>query len=218
LFNPPITIAIIEDHAVFRMGLAGYLKKTDGVKQVIEFESAEAFLEHVSTSRIDIAIVDLELPGINGHELTSLIKEKQLAGKVVMLTSYDERDAVINAFTSGADGYCTKRICDDILQVIQSILSGGIWIDAGVANYVMDVLKSPGGKQAGNANHEQWTLEDHEITILQKISEGKNNQTIAGEIHVSVHSVKGYLANIFKKLAVSDRSEAVAKSIRAGLI
>ncbi len=208
-----INVTIIEDHIEFREGLAYLLNATEGFDCLDVFGSAEEGIEGLS-EKTDVILLDIGLPGITGIEAVKLIKKDLPNVKIIMLTVFDDDDNILKAIMAGADGYLLKKTAPvNILSALKESLTNGSPITASIAKKVMELFRS----YAPNKT-EEFSLSDRELEVLELIVNGSNNQEIADKIFISINTVKNHIRNIYEKLHVHSKSEAVVKAIRQGII
>jgi len=160
------------------------------------------------------------MPVLNGIKATQKIKAINGDIKIIMLTSYSEKEQVLEAFNSGANAYCMKNIqLDDLVNVIKTVMEGSLWVDSGIAGYILEILQS---KQNINMDNPQKdnnsNLTAREKEILKLIATGLNNKDIAEKLCLSLHTVKNHVRSIIHKLAVSDRTQAAIIALKENLI
>lgn len=206
----PINILIVEDHTVVSEGLASMLSTDEDLKLLRSRTSGEEAIEAVAAGGIDVILMDVSLAGnLTGIEATRLIKQSSPETKVLVLTMYTDPATVAEAIKAGADGYMSKGASrDSLLRAIWDVSEGKAVLDPGVTDGVFGRL---GGRQAG-------ALSDREVAVLQSLSNGNSTKDTASEMHLSEETIKTYLKQVFRKLQVRDRTEAVAEAFRRGLI
>lgn len=201
---------IAEDHVLVSQGLEIMLGKAEDLDLVGVVDTGEGAVERASADHIDVILMDINLgSGINGIEATKLVKEKSPDTKVLILTMYTDPATVAEAIKAGADGYISKGASGDALaQAIRDVMEGRAVLDPNVTEGIFDRI---GGK-------ETRTLSDRELTVLQELSHGRSTREIAEALFLSEETVKSHLKQIFRKLKVRDRTEAVAEAFRRGLV
>jgi DNA-binding NarL/FixJ family response regulator len=201
---------IVEDHTLVSEGLEVMLSMADDLELVGVERSGESAIERVKSESVDVVLMDVNLgPAMNGLEATRQIKEGSPATKVLVLTMFTDPGTVAEAVKAGADGYLSKGSSrDNVLQAIRDVAEGRSVLDPNVTEGIF-------GRIGGKDPH---ALSDRELTVLQELSHGKSTRAVAEHIHVSEETVKTYLKQIFRKLDVHDRTEAVAEAFRRGLV
>ena len=211
-------LLIIEDHELTRFGLKTAFESCDFINNIYEADSAENGLDIINKYDINLIIMDLGLPGINGIDATQIIKEKNKDIKIVILTSHNDEKEVINSLKAGANAYCSKEINPMRLkQVIQSVLDGAAWFDPAISQIVINAA-AKSIKQNSAKPEKDYYLTARETQILKLITEGYSNIEIANELYVSINTTKAHVASILQKLEVDDRLQAALKALKEGLV
>ena len=227
-----IRIVIIEDHDLTRLSIRTALLKEDDIEVVGEANNAHNGLKMLKKLEPDIAIVDIGLPDQDGIEVTRKIKttadHRQLNIKVLILTLQDHKEAVLSAFTAGADSYCMKDIrCDNLLEAVRVTADGNPWIDPMIARIILEeaqqnpysITVNSAPKPPKNQRHIQpHTVTGRELEVLELIVEGSSNAVIAARLHITVGTVKTHVRSIMNKLCADDRTQAAVLALRSGLV
>ena len=213
-------ILIIEDHELTRFGLKTAFEACDFLGEIFEAESAEKGLEVFDNNNIDLIIMDLGLPGMDGIEATKQIKSKNKDIKIVVLTSHNDEQEVLNSLKAGANAYCSKEINPKrLIQVVQSVLDGAAWFDPSISHIVLDAASKTQEKSGEDVKPEKdYGLTTRETQILKLITEGYSNIEIAQELFVSINTTKAHVASILQKLEVDDRLQAALKALKERLV
>ena len=211
-------ILIVEDHELTRFGLKTAFESCDYVDEIFEAESAETCLEIVQAYKVDLVIMDLGLPCMNGIEATANIKQLNKDIKVVILTSHNDVQEVLNSLKAGANAYCSKEINPKRLtQVVSSVLEGASWFDPSISHVVLEAAAK--SQQASAVKPEKdYGLTSRETQILKLITEGYSNNEIANQLFVSINTTKAHVASILQKLEVDDRLQAALKALKERLV
>ncbi len=217
-----VRVIIIEDYKLTRVGLRYALNEIENINVIAEAQNAEAGLELIRTEQPDVVLMDLGLPGINGLEATSRVKEISPNTKIIILTSHDREEEVIASLGSGASGYCLKDIDPVTLSnVIKNVAKGACWIDSNVAHLALKLFPKPENTEIMNnydSSDVKTKLTERENEVLKLLVQGKSNTEIASELIVSVHTAKAHVCSILQKLCVDDRVQAAVKAIKEGLV
>lgn len=211
-----INVAIVEDNTTIREGLAALINGTEGYKCVGAFGDVESFLPKINVLEINVVLMDIGLPGMNGIEgvKNAVIKNSDL--NILMLTVYEESEFVFDALCAGACGYLVKKTPPTrLLEAIRDANDGGSPMSSRIARQVITAFKE--GKNA-SLDQKDFDLTEREISVLNLLAEGYNYQEIAESLYISVDTVRHHIRNIYKKLHVHSQSEAVAKAIRKKII
>lgn len=205
-----IRILLVEDHAFTRDGLRATLNLEPDLRVAAEARSGEEALEVLERHGVDVAVVDIGLPGIDGIQTAAEIKARWPETRIVMLTAHDLRDEVFASLASGADAYCLKSAQPELLLLaIRAAAAGSAYLDPQVAHHVL------GGVRAPESNS---PLTHRELDVLRLIADGLPNKDIATQLDVSVSTVKLHVQDILIKLKAADRTQAAVKALRAGLL
>lgn len=211
-------ILIVEDHELTRFGLRTTFEGVDFIGTVFEAEYVEKALEIFNNNKIDLIIMDLGLPNINGIEATKKIRAKNKEVKIVILTSHNDEKEVLDSLRAGANAYCSKEINPSRLtQVVHSVLDGASWFDPSIAHVVLKAATSDTA-QSELETKETYNLTSREAQILKLITEGYSNNEIAKELFVSINTTKAHVASILQKLEVDDRLQAALKALKHKIV
>ena len=218
----PITVIIIEDFKLTRVGLRCALNEYEDIDVIGEAEDATAGLKLVQQYNPKVVLMDLGLPGMNGIEAMVKCKELRLGTKIIALTSHDRCEEVLAALTSGANAYCLKDIDPTKLaDVIRDVSTGVCWIDPMVAQMTLNSLpKIDNIGLLPNKSHSEGCvpLTEREFEVLKHLVSGKSNTEIAKELIVSVHTAKAHVCSILQKMCVNDRVQAAVKAVKDGMV
>jgi len=205
-----ITIVLIEDHDLTRMALKTELQSHTGFKVIGETGNATQGLKLLETLKPNVAVIDINLPDINGIELIRKFKrypaetgESQV--KILILTINNSKDVVLAAFAAGADSYCIKETSiNKFTKAVQATANGNSWIDPAIASIVLRKMRQgvPGDHQV----LETYPLTIQEQEILGLIVAGYSNAQIAETLYITVGTVKTHVRNILNKLSADDRT------------
>ena len=211
-------ILIVEDHELTRFGLKTAFESCDFIENIYEADSAEICLEIIEKNNIDLIIMDLGLPGLNGIDATKKVKQNNKEIKVVILTSHNDSQEVLNSLRAGANAYCSKEINPKRLtQVVASVLDGASWFDPSIAHIVLEAASKT--QQTETCKPEKdYGLTAREAQILKLITEGFSNNEIANQLFVSINTTKAHVASILQKLEVDDRLQAALKALKERLV
>lgn len=208
--NKDISISIIEDHVDFREGLCSFIKSSPGAACDAVFGSVEEALTTELVSQV--LLLDIHLPGQSGIEAIPKIKEKYPDIKIIMMTVFDDDENIFNAILAGADGYLLKKTPPPkILDAISDVLEGGAPMSPYVAMKVISHFKN----QTPAKNDYQLTSREREILSL--LVNGTDTRAIADRLFISYETVRNHLKNIYQKLQVSSRVQAVSKALKENL-
>ncbi|MFA7227856.1 MAG: response regulator transcription factor [Melioribacteraceae bacterium] len=211
-----IKVAIIEDNNTIREGLAALINGTGGYSCVGSYGDCESFLSKLPSMDIDVALMDIGLPGMSGIDGIAKAKKIKPELNILMLTVYEDSQSVFKALCAGACGFLVKKTPPSrLLDAIKDAHEGGSPMSSLIARQVINVFQQTQGK---SDTEEDSNLSSREKEVLISLSDGNNYQEIADHLFISVDTVRHHIRNIYRKLHVHSQSEAVAKAIRKGLI
>jgi DNA-binding NarL/FixJ family response regulator len=209
-----IRVAIIEDERDLREGLRSLIDFTPNFKCIGDFRSMEDALRQIEVSHPDLVLTDIGLPKMNGIEGTRILREKFPALPIIVLTVHDENDKIFQALCAGANGYLLKNTSPTaIIEAINEVLNGGSPMSPSVATRVVNLFR-----QFAPPEKSDVRLTDQEKKILKMLTEGHHYKTVAYELGISGGTVSFHIQNIYQKLQVHSKSEAVAKALRESLV
>jgi two-component system response regulator DevR len=210
-----IRIVMVDDHEMVREGLRAMLAAESDFEVVGEAGSAEHLAELVDTTRPDVVLLDARLPGISGPEACRRLRESHPEMPVLIVSTYPDEDLVDECIRAGARGYVVKDIERfSLKQSIRAVHRGEAIIHSTVAGPLLERLRA--GPDV--SRRAQPKLSGSQREILRLMAEGLSNREIAGQVHLSEHTVKSHTQEIFQKLEVRNRVQAVLQASRSGLL
>ncbi|WP_088104805.1 response regulator [Halalkalibacter urbisdiaboli] len=211
-------ILIVDDHLVVREGLKLILETNESFKIIGEAENGEAAIELLERNRVDVILLDLNMPIMSGLETIEHLNHKQIDIPIIILTTYNEDELMVKAIQLGAKGYLLKDTNrDDLFRTIESALRGDTLIKPEIMMKILNVRENDQQKNANDRN-EKLILTEKELFIIRAVSKGYRNKEIAFDMGIAERTVKAHLTNIYNKLGVDSRSEAVSVAIKRGYI
>jgi DNA-binding NarL/FixJ family response regulator len=211
-----IRLVLVEDYKLVRIGLSMVLNGDPNIEVIGECETGHHGLELVQNLSPDLVIVDLGLPDIDGFQLTREIRKLNKAIKILVLTSHDTEEEVLEALAAGANAFCLKDIISDrLIEVVKSVCDGAIWLDPRVASRALQVFSEGASRRALSS---RMALTDREREVLRLIVEGMSNSQIAKALGISLHTSKAHVCSILQKLSVQDRMQAAVKAVQQSLV
>ena len=211
-----INVAIVEDNDTIREGLSALVNGTTGYKSVGAYRDCESFLAKLETVDVNVVLMDIALPGMNGIEGVKEAKKLKPDIDILMLTIYEDSEKVFDALCAGACGYLVKKTPPSkLLDAIKDVYEGGSPMSSQIARQVITAFKESKDVKDESPDYKLSSREKEVITLL---ASGNNYQQIADQLFISVDTVRHHIKNIYKKLHVHTQSEAVAKAIRKKII
>lgn len=208
--SPMITVSIVEDDQVTRESLAELLALAPGIRVMATYGDAESALKAVPNQVPEVLLVDINLPGKSGIECVAALKTALPRLQVLMLTTYDNSDAIFDSLRAGAGGYLLKRARGpEIIAAIEDVHAGGSPMSASIARKVVTYFQRPRG---GSPELEALTPREREI--LKHLADGLQYKEIADQLGISTSTVRAHLHTIYGKLHVQTRTEAVVKYLK----
>jgi DNA-binding NarL/FixJ family response regulator len=210
----PINVAIIEDRREIRDGLATLVEFTEGFNCVGKFGSMEEAIARIRHNVPDVVLSDIGLPGMDGIEGVKLLKKEYPQLIILMLSVYEDNEKIFDALCAGAVGYLLKKTPPTkLLEGIREAVVGGAPMSPEVARRVIALFRD-----VRPPERVDYDLSPHELRLLKLLVEGHSYKTAATELRVSVNTVSFHLKNIYEKLQVHSKSEAVAKALQNRLV
>jgi len=213
---PPsvIKVAIVEDQRDIREGLAWIIRSTEGFKCVGAFRSMEEAVEKISFEMPNVVLTDIGLPGMSGIEGIHLLKERYPKLLLLMLTVYEDDETIFDALCAGACGYLLKKTSPTrLIESLREAIGGGAPMSPEVASRVIKLFR-----EIRPPERADYKLTPHETRLLKLLVEGYNYKTAAVELGVSVTTIAFHMRNVYDKLQVHSKSEAVAKALRNRIV
>ena len=211
-----LRVLVAEDHPLFRKGMISLLSSVPEFEVVGEAKTGEEAVARAAQLQPDVVLMDLQMPEVNGIEATRRILQESPSIRVLVVTLFEDDDSVFMALRAGARGYVLKDADEEeMVQAIRAVGRGEAIFSPNVATRVLAYFaaSSPGG-----ASPQAFpTLTDREREILRLIAQGQPNPSIARQLSLSTKTVGNYVSNIFTKLQVADRAEAIIRAREAGL-
>lgn len=211
-------LLIVEDHELTRFGLKTTFEDVDYIGVIYEASSGEDAVEIFKNNTIDLVIMDLGLPQMNGIEATQAIHAINNDTKIIILTSHGDEKEVLNSLKAGANAYCSKEInLQRLVQVVQSVSEGAAWFDPSIAHIVLQATSTTKIDDK-EGNYKNYDLTAREAQILKLMTEGYSNMEIAQNLVISVNTTKAHVASILQKLEVDDRLQAALKALKYKIV
>jgi len=208
-----IRVILADDHAVVRKGICGFLEELGDITVVAEAANGDEALALIRDRRPDVAVLDIQMPGRTGLEVTRAVRSERLPVGVLILTAYDDDPFVMTALRAGANGYVLKTAePEEIVAAVHAVHEGQSALDPALLQKVMAYIS--GASLSATVE----SLSAREIEVLRLAAQGFTNKAIGVQLGISDRTVQGHLTNIFGKLDVASRTEAVTRAIQLGLV
>jgi DNA-binding NarL/FixJ family response regulator len=211
--DAPIRVVIIEDVRDVREGLAVLINGTKGFRCETTFRTMEDALPRIEDARPDVILTDIGLPGMSGIEGIRLMRQRRMDAPIVALTVYDDDERIFAALCAGATGYLLKNTPPaKLLEALEEVTTGGAPMSPEVARRVISLFRD-----FRPPDHAPYHLTPQETELLKLLVDGHHKKTAAAAMGISVNTVSFHLKNVYDKLQVHSKTEAVAKAIRERL-
>lgn len=213
--SKPINVMIADDHSMVREGIKQLLELDGDIAVVAEANNGKECIDLLDENLIDVLLLDINMPYMNGLQVLQYLREMKKSIKVLILTIHNEIEYLVKAVEIGVDGYILKDSNSSVLKkAIYSVYNGETFIEPDLAPLMKEKLNE---KNVDNNNIID-TLTKREIEVLKLLAEGLFNKEIAFTLAISEKTVKNHVSNIFKKINVSDRTQAAVFAIRSNLV
>lgn len=211
MIKPDIKVAIVEDDRGLRDQLTALINHSSGMRCVGAYVNAEAALKQIPQDWPDVVLMDINLPQMSGIECAGKLKALRPSLQILMLTVYADSDLIFKSLVAGASGYLIKRASpQEIISALVEVHRGGAPMSSAIARKVVEYFqKKPGQPEAGR-------LTKREQEILTELGKGYRDKEIADILAISIPTVRTHVRNIYEKLHVRSRAEAVARFVRSG--
>ena len=205
-----INVGIVEDNNKIREGLAAIIDGSDGFRCKVKYATAEEAIIKLPLENPNVVLMDINLPGMSGIECVVKLKEILPDVQIMMLTVYEDNETVFKSIVAGATGYILKRTPPaELLEAIRELHGGGSPMSDQIARKVVQAFQ-----QMGKSSKETENLSERESELLSYLSKGYHDKEIADKLFISVKTVRTHLRNIYKKLHVRSRTEAILKYLQ----
>ena len=210
-----IKVSIYEDNIALMEGLSYLISGTEGFELCTAYPSAVHILEDCKENIPDVILMDIDMPELTGIEATRLVKNDFPDINVMILTVFEDRDKIFDALCAGATGYLLKKTpSEQIIAAIEELNRGGSPISSGIARKVLEYFS----KSVVSSKKESYQLSKRETEILNRLVLGDSYKMVANACFISIGTVYTHIDNIYKKLHVNSKSEAVIKAIKERLV
>jgi len=212
-----IKILIADDHAVVREGTRRILEQEEDLEVVAEAGDGEEAVRQATRLKPDVAIIDVAMPKLDGIEATKQIKSACPTITVLILSAYDDDQFVFSLLEAGAAGYLLKSVRgSELVDAVRAVQAGESVLHPSIARKVLNRFARISGEPKEKEPTE--VLSEREMDVLRLVTKGLSNKDIAEELCLSIRTVQGHLGNIFNKLQVGSRTEAVVRALKEGWV
>ncbi len=209
-----IRVILADDHAVVRKGIREFLETDERLNVVAEASNGDEALKLIRELRPDVAVLDIQMPGQSGIDVTRAVRTARLSIGVLLLTAFDDEPYIRAALQAGANGYVLKTAdAQDIVEAVRAVFEGKSAIDPAITRKLLTQMTR---SEASEALIEP--LSERELEVLRLTAKGYTNKAIGAQLAISDRTVQGHLAKIYDKLHAAGRTEAVMRAVTLGLI
>ena len=219
-----ITIIVVDDHPLFQQGVADTLSLEPDLQVIGQASSGEEALEMMPALNPMVAVIDVNLPGLNGQQVTRQVMLEKFPTRVVLLTAYDDTEQKIHAMRVGAAAYCTKDVApEELVNTIRIVAAGGFVISgqeydsSGVERW-LETQTEGSARSYSDPGEPFQPLSSREMEVLAFVTGGMSNKEIATTLGISHQTVKNHVTAILRKLGVEDRTQAAIYALRRGWV
>jgi DNA-binding NarL/FixJ family response regulator len=212
--DKPLRVVLADDHVMVRQGIRQFLEEEGDITVVAEAADGQEALKLVAEHRPDVVVLDVQMPEMTGVEATRQLRARFSGVRILILTAYDDDPYVFALLRAGADGYILKSApAEELVRAVRCVAAGQSALSPEIARKVVQQVSAPTAT-SGQAE----PLTDREIEVLRLTARGMTNKEIGRQLGISARTVQGHLANIYGKLGVYSRTEAVTEALRRGWI
>jgi len=219
-----ITLLIVDDHPLFRQGVVDALALESDMKVVGQTSNGSDALELIRSLKPAIAVLDVNLPGINGQQITHQVTQEKLPTRILLVTGYDDVEQALHAALAGAAAYCSKNIePQNLVQIIREAAGGKFIFSSRILNRrELEIWTNEQLEDARRSYSEPGSpfhpLSEREMEVLECVVKGMSNKEIAGLLGISHQTVKNHVTSILRKFGVEDRTQAVVYALKHGWV
>ena len=217
-----IRVVVVDDHPIFLRGIVDTLRLEDDFLIVGRAKDGEKALSVIEEEQPDVAVIDVNLPGMNGLLLTRTIIENKWPTRIILLTAYDDMEQEFQALWSGASAYRSKHVQPEvILDTVRKVSQGKLFLDGEVIEkdelhrWLKDKIEG-NSRLDNNISGPSRPLSNREMEVLSHLTEGRSNKDIAKLLEISDQTVKNHITSILRKLNLKDRTQAAVYALRQG--
>lgn len=210
----PIKVLLADDHPIVRKGLVSILDLEPDISIVDDVNNGLEVVEKLKDTDIDLVLIDMKMPHMDGVQTIQKVREFNDDVKFIILTTYENEEYVFEGIKAGARGYLLKDTQpEELVKAIRKVHQGESLIKPDLVTKLLDRFS-----QIANQKPVEHSLTNRELEVLQLIAQGSSNKNIADQLFISIKTVKTHITHIFEKLEVRDRTEAVTRALKLGII
>jgi DNA-binding NarL/FixJ family response regulator len=219
-----ITLLIVDDHPLFRQGVSDALSFESDMKVVGQVSSGDEAVDSIRNLKPSIVLLDVNLPGMNGQQITHQVTQEKLPSRIVLMTGYDDIEQALHAAMAGAAAYCSKDVePKGLLRIIRDVSEGSFVFGSNVMNrrelqtWIEEQIEGArrSYSEPGSPFH---PLSEREMEVLDCVVRGMSNKEIASLLGISHQTVKNHVTSILRKFGVEDRTQAVVYALKRGWV
>jgi DNA-binding NarL/FixJ family response regulator len=215
--STPIRVAVVDDQTLVRQGIRSLLELTDVVEVVAEASDGYEALDVLAEHDVDVMLLDLRMPRLDGVGTLTAIAERGMQVPVLVLTTFDDDELMLQALRAGAKGFLLKDVALDLLvDAIGTLAAGGTMLQPALTDRVLRAFSASSAGVPGNVALDPLT--DRELGVLRLAAAGWSNKEIAAALHLADGTVKNHMSSVLAKLGVRDRTRAVLRALDLGLL
>jgi DNA-binding NarL/FixJ family response regulator len=212
----PVRVLLADDHAAVRQGVRQFLEADSGISIVAEAADGSEALRLIREHQPHVAVLDIQMPGLSGIEVTRVVRSERLPVGVLILTAFDDDPYVQAVLQAGANGYVLKTAdALELIEAVKSVNEGRSVLDPAIARKLLARIARP---PVGTHEETPETLTERELEVLRLAARGYTNKAIGAQLEISDRTVQGHLAKVYDKLHASSRTEAVMRAVSLGLV
>lgn len=213
-----IGVVVIDDQHLVRAGLISLLQLADSIRILGQAADGDAGIAAIEQLQPDVVLMDIRMPGCDGITALQRLREAGNQTPVLLLTTFDDHETILQALRAGAKGYLLKDVSlDTLVEAIRTLHAGGSWLQPVLTSRIVEGLQGL-SSSATNSEPALEPLTERELTILQLMAAGLSNHEIAESLFKSTGTIKNQVSTVLAKLGVHDRTRAVLKAIELGLL
>ena len=219
-----ITLLVVDDHPLFRQGVVDALSLESDMRIIAQSASGDEALELIRSKKPNVAVLDVNLPGMNGQQITHQVSQEKAGTRIILMTGYDDVEQAIHAALAGAHGYCSKDIePQNLARIIREVAEGKyVFANNVFTRRELELWVEESMEGARRSYSEPGApfhpLSDREMEVLACVVRGMSNKEIASLLGISHQTVKNHVTAILRKFGVEDRTQAVVYALKRGWV